>query len=122
MGQKYDHHLDYVPPHGQKSHGHRVLTIFLYLSDVKMGMGGETHFRDLGLGAGDGPGVERSGISIQPKAGRALIWPSVLDDRPNERDRRTFHGSLPVKRGIKYAANAWLHQRGYRRAKRICKF
>mmetsp|Transcript_9011 Transcript_9011/g.25326 ORF Transcript_9011/g.25326 Transcript_9011/m.25326 type:complete len:415 (+) Transcript_9011:91-1335(+) len=116
--QKYDHHLDYSPPHGEKAHGHRVLTVFLYLNDVEGG--GETHFRDLTGSGGGGDGS--AGIAITPKAGRMVIWPSVLDEAPNDKDRRTFHGSLPVTKGIKYGANAWIHQRDYRTPKRICKF
>ena len=102
-GKSTNHHLDYFPPHGQKAHGHRVLTVFLYLNDVEEG--GETHFRDL-LGK-DGAG-SAEGIAIKPKAGRMVIWPSVLNEAPNDKDRRTFHGSLPVKKGIKYGANAWV--------------
>ena len=102
-GQKYDHHLDYFPPHGQKAHGHRVLTVFLYLNDVEEG--GETHFRDL---VGEDGAGSAEGIAISPKAGRMVTWPSVLNEAPNDKDRRTFHGSLPVKKGIKYGANAWV--------------
>eukprot|EP00562_Extubocellulus_spinifer_P020625 CAMPEP_0178616004 /NCGR_PEP_ID=MMETSP0698-20121128/2980_1 /TAXON_ID=265572 /ORGANISM="Extubocellulus spinifer, Strain CCMP396" /LENGTH=419 /DNA_ID=CAMNT_0020254805 /DNA_START=49 /DNA_END=1308 /DNA_ORIENTATION=+ len=119
-GGKYDHHHDYFPPHGDRSHGHRVLTIFLYLNDVESG-GGETHFRDLGGAAAAAAATE--GMAITPRAGRMLIWPSVLNERPNERDDRTFHGSLPVgEGGIKYGANAWIHIRDYRTPKRKCKF
>lgn len=40
--------------------------------------GGETHF-------------PRLNITIPAKRGSALIWPSVLDGDPNERDDRTDH-------------------------------
>lgn len=50
----------------------------------------------------------------QPKKGKAVIWPSVFDDRPNEKDIRTEHGALPVEKGIKYGANAWIHQRDFK--------
>ena len=109
-GKSTNHHLDYFPPHGQKAHGHRVLTVFLYLNDVEEG--GETHFRDLVSGKdddADGAGSSAAeGIAISPKAGSMVIWPSVLNEAPNDKDRRTFHGSLPVKKGIKYGANAWV--------------
>ena len=31
----------------------------------------------------------RLNISVRPKRGRALLWPSVLDADPNARDDRT---------------------------------
>lgn len=49
-----------------------------------------------------------------PKRGRVLIWPSVLDDDPNEKDARTDHQALPVEAGQKYGANAWLHMRDFK--------
>lgn len=44
--------------------GPRILTFFLYLSDVEEG--GETVFPSLN-------------ISVSPKRGRALLWPSTMD-------------------------------------------
>ena len=70
------------------------MTVFLYLNDVEAG--GGTHFSKLG-------------ITVKPKRGRALLWPNVLDDSPNERDVRTMHEALPVEKGVKYGANAWFH-------------
>ena len=58
--------------------------------------GGETHF-------------PRLNISVKPKRGRALLWPSVLDHDPNARDDRTEHEAVTVRGGVKYAANYWLH-------------
>jgi prolyl 4-hydroxylase len=46
---------------------------------------------------------------VEPKAGRAVFWPSVRNDNPFRRDDRTQHEAMPVARGEKYAANAWLH-------------
>jgi prolyl 4-hydroxylase len=46
-----------------------------------------------------------------PKRGRALIWPSVFNDQPDEKDPRTRHQALPVLGGVKYGANAWFHLR-----------
>lgn len=48
-----------------------------------------------------------------PQQGRALIWPSVLNEFPNQKDHRTDHQALPVEDGIKYGANAWLHMRNF---------
>lgn len=74
----------------------RILTVFLYLNDVEAG--GETDFPLLHL-------------TVKPKLGRVLVWPSVLDGDPNAPDHWTQHQALPVTQGIKYGANAWLHQR-----------
>jgi len=79
--------------------GPRTLTFFLYLSDVEEG--GETHFPRLKL-------------KVAPKKGRAVLWPSVLDENSYKQDRRTHHESLPVKKGIKYAANHWIHSNDYK--------
>ena len=49
------------------SPGPRMLTFFLYLSDVEEG--GETNFPFLG-------------VSVKPKKGRALLWPSMMDADP----------------------------------------
>lgn len=51
--------------------------------------------------------------TVQAKRGRALIWPSVHNDNPHQKDIRTEHEALPVIKGIKYGANAWLHQRDF---------
>jgi hypothetical protein len=37
-------------------------------------------------------------LTVMPKKGRALIWPSVLDEDPNAKDARTDHQALPVRR------------------------
>lgn len=76
--------------------GVRILTFYLYLNDVEEG--GETNFPRLGL-------------SVKPKQGRAVLWPSILHDDPNGNDIRSDHQAKPVLKGIKYGANAWLHQR-----------
>ncbi|KAG7363693.1 2-oxyglutarate/Fe(II) oxygenase [Nitzschia inconspicua] len=99
VGQFYAEHHDYIPFHFERSHGVRIITVFLYLSDVEEG--GGTHFNTLG-------------ITVPPKRGRVVIWPSVLDEDPNVMDPRTQHEALPVKKGIKYGANAWIHQRDYK--------
>ena len=76
------------------SSGPRILTFFLYLSDVEEG--GETNFPRLNL-------------SVKPRKGKAVLWPSVLNEDPTKQDTRTDHGSLPVIKGTKYAANSWIH-------------
>jgi 2OG-Fe(II) oxygenase superfamily len=78
--------------------GPRILTFFLYLSDVEEG--GGTDFPQLDL-------------TIQPKRGRALLWPSVLDSDPMAKDGRMMHQALPVLKGVKFAANGWIHMYDY---------
>ena len=94
----YESH-DYIQHEWERPQGPRVLTIFLYLNEVEEG--GGTHFGQLGL-------------TVQPKKGRALIWPSVLDEDLLEWDERTHHEALPVLSGLKYGANAWIHLRDFK--------
>lgn len=84
--------------------GPRILTFFLYLSDVEEG--GETRFPLLQK--------ETGGLKIAPKKGRALLWPSILDEDPNQKDFRTEHEAMPVIKGLKYGANAWIHLRDFK--------
>jgi prolyl 4-hydroxylase len=76
--------------------GPRILTVYIYLNDVQKG--GGTNFEELD-------------VTVLPKRGRVLIWPSVYDQSVNEKDRRTMHAAMPVEAGIKYGANAWFHLR-----------
>ncbi|OEU23049.1 hypothetical protein FRACYDRAFT_178438 [Fragilariopsis cylindrus CCMP1102] len=81
--------------------GGRVLTVFIYLNDVVDG--GGTNF-------------PRLNITVTPKLGRVVIWPSVLDNNPRKIDWRTEHEALPVKDGEKYGANLWFHLKPKRKA------
>ena len=49
-------------------------------------------------------------LTVEPKKGRVLIWPSALDEDPYKMDGRTNHEAMAVERGKKYAANAWIHR------------
>jgi prolyl 4-hydroxylase len=93
-GQHYRPHHDSSERQKLLACGPRILTFFLYLSDVEEG--GETAFPTLG-------------ISVKPKKGKALLWPSVMNADPTLIDQRTVHEARPVIRGKKYAANAWIH-------------
>jgi prolyl 4-hydroxylase len=97
-GQYYKVHHDYLEDEYDRIQGVRILTIFLYLNTISHG--GGTNFPKLDL-------------TVTPKVGRAVVWPSVLNKRPHHYDRRTYHQSLPVlgANETKYGANVWIHQR-----------
>lgn len=63
--QYYNTHHDMAPHQNNLACGPRILTFFLYLSDVDEG--GETAFPMLN-------------INVKPKRGRALLWPSVKNE------------------------------------------
>jgi prolyl 4-hydroxylase len=98
-GQFYQAHNDYIPHQLDRPSGVRMITFYLYLNDVEEG--GGTHFPLLGK-------------TISPKRGRAVMWPSVLDHNLSENDLRTDHQAMPVIKGVKYGANAWVHQRDFK--------
>mmetsp|Transcript_444 Transcript_444/g.841 ORF Transcript_444/g.841 Transcript_444/m.841 type:complete len:345 (-) Transcript_444:119-1153(-) len=101
IGQYYKPHHDTGGSQMRLACGPRILTFFLYLSDVEEG--GETAFPKLD-------------ISVSPKRGKALMWPGVMSDNPNVIDHRTIHEARPVTRGLKYAANTWIHQYDFKTA------
>jgi len=98
VGQFYRTHHDYIPHQRHRHCGPRILTFFLYLSDVE---------------EGGGTGFPTLDIVIKPKKGRALLWPSVLNSNPSDKDHRTMHEARTVEAGTKYAANAWIHLYDY---------
>ena len=92
--------------------GPRILTILIYLNHVEEG--GETRFDLFGRGGDDKNHQNNNNdndICIVPKLGRIVIWPSVFNDSPLDRDDRTEHEALIVRKGKKYAANIWFHLR-----------
>ena len=95
-GQFYHSHHDYIESQRDRQNGPRILTFFLYLSDVELG--GGTRFTALD-----------PMITVQPKKGRAVLWPSVLNSNPRDRDPRMDHEAMPVERGVKFGANGWYH-------------
>ncbi|KAL3780752.1 hypothetical protein ACHAW5_006422 [Stephanodiscus triporus] len=97
-GQFYRQHHDYIEFQRDRRCGPRILTFFLYLSDVEEG--GATNFPDLN-------------IAVKPKVGRALLWPSVLDSNPRDKEPRTDHEAQDVIKGIKFGANSWMHLYDY---------
>lgn len=94
VGQFYRAHHDYGGEDRGLACGPRILTFFLYLSDVDGG--GETSFPKLN-------------IDVKPKKGKALLWPSTVSHSPSSVDSRTLHEAKIVTAGVKYAANSWIH-------------
>ena len=82
--------------------GPRILTFFLYLSDVEEG--GGTRFPKIPR-----PDGEPGGLVVTPRRGHAVVWPSVLSGQPGRVDSRTTHEAMPVVKGLKFAANHWIH-------------
>jgi prolyl 4-hydroxylase len=101
-GQHYEDHHDYIDYELHRPQGVRILTVFMYLNDVEAG--GGTKFTRLGS----------DGITVTPKKGSVLIWPSVLNDDPHSWDARTHHEALTLGAGIKFGANAWFHMRDFK--------
>lgn len=93
-GEYYKEHLDWIDDEEVTRQGPRLLTVFMYLNDVEEG--GETVFTEYNL-------------TVSPKRGRVVMWPSVLDEDPFASDERTWHEARPVLKGLKYGANAWFH-------------
>ena len=96
-GQFYREHHDQNSPR-YSAWGPRLYTFFMYLSDREdTGLeGGETRFTKLN-------------ISVTPKRGSAILWPSVHSDNPWETEDKTYHEAVTVSKGEKYAANFWIH-------------
>ena len=53
-------------------------------------------------------------VVLRARLGRAVLWPSVTSADPSVDEPNTNHEGLPPERGVKYAANAWIHNFDYR--------
>ena len=98
--QFYRRHHDTIPELTTMQPGPRVYTFFLYLSDVEEG--GGTRFPYLK----DEHGAP---IVVQPKRGSAVFWPHGMEHNLWQKDDRTHHEAMPVSKGLKKAANYWIH-------------
>ena len=107
IGQAYNPHHDASQNQVRLACGPRILTFFLYLSDVDEG--GETGFPLI-------KGPDGEPIAIKPKKGSALLWPSTKNDNPEEIDHRTLHQAKPVIKGRKFAANTWIHLHNFEKS------
>jgi len=92
-GQFYKEHHDQNSPR-YSAWGPRLYTFFMYLNDVEAG--GETRFTKLN-------------ISVVPRKGSAILWPSVHSDDPWKTEELTYHEAVSVVAGEKFAANFWIH-------------
>eukprot|EP00804_Cyclotella_cryptica_P000358 CCRYP_008674-RB/>CCRYP_008674-RB protein AED:0.16 eAED:0.16 QI:143/1/1/1/0.75/0.6/5/454/617 len=98
-GQFYTIHNDYIHMQRDMPCGSRILTLFMYLNDVEEG--GETRFPLLD-------------VVVEARKGSALMWPNVEDADPDEKDQRTDHEAMPVVKGVKFGANAWIHSEDFK--------
>ena len=100
-GEYYREHMDTqvrAAPFWQRDAANpRILTAFVYLSDVPNGAGGETAFTRLRVSP------------VRPRRGRLLVWPNVQVDEPVMADKRMFHEARVLRSGVKYGMNVWLN-------------
>eukprot|EP00967_Tisochrysis_lutea_P134688 scaffold238267_cov33-Tisochrysis_lutea.AAC.1 len=126
-GQFYKTHHDQQTAHWTPQ-GVRVYTFFVYLSDVEHVAGSD---QEIGSSLStrclaaqrpiiDGPLATNSqagggtrfvdlDLTVTPKLGRAILWPSVRAHDLLSGERKTHHEALPVEKGVKYSANLWIH-------------
>jgi len=111
VGEYYKLHNDYIEEQVNLAPGVRILTLFFYLNDVPQG--GQTQFPHA-MHPHFQHKAESDIITVQPRQGRAVLWPSVQNHQPHQQTFRTHHEALPVIEGEKYAANLWFHQRDWK--------
>lgn len=100
-GGEYRPHFDYFPDNtGGRVHtvksGQRVITVIMYLNDVKAG--GATVLPEINL-------------SVYPKKGSALYFSYF--NSVGQVDPSTLHGGSPVVEGEKWIATKWIRERLY---------
>ncbi len=100
-GGEYKPHFDYFPDNtGGRVHtakgGQRIITVIMYLNDVKAG--GATVLPEINL-------------NIYPKKGSALYFSYF--NSVGQVDPSTLHGGLPVIKGEKWIATKWIRERAY---------
>ncbi|OEU23348.1 hypothetical protein FRACYDRAFT_233520 [Fragilariopsis cylindrus CCMP1102] len=100
-GQKYGSHTDSIPEEFYSMTGPRLFTILFYLNDINEDNGGETCFSqiikkkniiDNNNNSNDDNNSNETNddiICVQPKKGRALIWPNVRMNNNDDDDEIT---------------------------------
>ena len=78
----------------------RVFSMFIYLSTVDPGHGGETCFPFI-----HNEGVP--GLCIRPKTGNALLWYNIREDGTPDPDLRHEGRPLAYSEGTKWGINVW---------------
>lgn len=113
-GQSYKEHHDTSPEMFNYFSGPRILTFFLYLSNVEEG--GQTRLTDLRYGFAEASNVSNKAVPLEvtPKKGMALVWPNVDDYNILRVEKGTYHEAMPIVNGTKLASNAWLRLRNSR--------
>ncbi|XP_066357189.1 probable prolyl 4-hydroxylase 3 [Miscanthus floridulus] len=112
IGQKFEPHFDYTDVSlVTKNGGPCMATLLMYLSDVEKG--GETVFPNAtAKGKLSHQCLKlKSGISVKPKMGDALLFWSMKPD--GSRDPTSLHGASPVIKGDKWSATKWMHVNKY---------
>ena len=164
-GQKYGSHTDSIPEEFYSMTGPRLFTILFYLNDIEEHNGGETCFSQIikkknivNKNDSNNDNTMNNNnnnetndddiICVQPKKGRALIWPNVrmnnddddeittilspdnddntsknsnkvVDNRIEIPENRTWHEANSIKYGYKYAGTVWYHLRNFTYAEQI---
>jgi prolyl 4-hydroxylase len=129
--QFYKSHSDFIDSQVEQDCGPRLFTFFLYLAEVKEGMGGETFFpnaqslaepdrlpcRDARHGVTFADEVD-CGLLVAPKKRSAVLWPNVDLENFGRSNKKTQHAALAIKEAcglddaencFKWAANVWIH-------------
>ncbi|KAJ4809316.1 Prolyl 4-hydroxylase subunit alpha-2 [Rhynchospora pubera] len=114
-GQKYEPHYDFfVDKKNQKQGGHRLATVLMYLSDVKLG--GETVFPNAQFGHlqfkdDTWSDCAWEGLAVKSVKGDAVLFFNLNPDGTT--DPKSLHGSCPVIEGEKWSAPNWIHVGSY---------
>jgi len=122
-GQRYGSHTDAISEEYNSVTGPRLFTLLIYLNDIEEEIGGRTCFPQIERAypnehtSTNDQQQQQPPICVQPKRGRAVIWPNILNDLPNgtveTADNRTWHEAHGITEGYKYASTVWYHLRNF---------